>query len=132
MDWNSIINLVTFLTVGGGLYALVTIQDKKTALMLDNIKSMLESGTKTNDAWENLAHQKLEDIAKLESMCDKKDKKIEELYKEINQLRICLDKTRTARAVAEILKCNIVSCDKRLPPLNENHKIVKSLNDIEK
>lgn len=131
MDWDNIISLITFLTVGGGLYALVTVQDKKTTLMLDNIKAMLESSTKTNVAWENLAHQKLEDIAKLENICDKKDQKIEELYKEISQLRVCLDKSRTARAVAEILKCNVVACDKRIPPLNENHKIIKSLNIIE-
>lgn len=129
MDWSHIIDIITLLTVGGGLYALVTIQDKRMALMLDNIKAMLESSSKTNEAWENLAKQKLEDIAKLEERCDKKDQKIEDLYKEIGGLRTSLDKSRTARATAEMLKCSIVACTKRVPPFGELPEIVKSLSD---
>lgn len=129
MEWSHIIDLITLLTVGGGLYALVTIQDKRMALMLDNIKAMLESSSKANAAWENLAKQKLEDISKLEERCDRKDQKIEDLYKEIGSLRISLDKSRTARATAEMLKCNIVACPKRIPPFGEIPEIVKSLSD---
>lgn len=131
MEWSHIIDLITLLTVGGGLYALVTIQDKRMALMLDNIKTMLESSSKTNQAWENLAKQKLEDISKLEEKCDKKDQKIDDLYREIGSLRTSLDKSRTARATAEMLKCSIVACPKRIPPFGEIPEIVKSLsNDV--
>lgn len=131
MEWSHIIDLITLLTVGGGLYALVTIQDKRMALMLDNIKTMLESSSKTNQAWENLAKQKLEDISKLEEKCDKRDQKIDDLYREIGNLRTSLDKSRTARATAEMLKCSIVACPKRIPPFGEIPEIVKSLsNDV--
>lgn len=129
MEWGNIIELFTLLTIGGGLYALVTVQDKKTSLMLDNIKAMLESSTKTNEAWENLAKQKLEDITKLEEKCDKKDQKIDDLYKEIGNLRTSLDKSRTARATSEMLKCSNVACKERIPPFGEIPDIVKSLSN---
>lgn len=127
MNANLILELLTFLTVGGGLYALVTVQDKKTALMLDNIKAMLESSEKTNKAWEELASQKRDDIKKLEERCSRKDDKIDSLYKEISVLRLHLDKARTARAVSDMLKCSTVGCNSRMPPFGSS---IPKLNDI--
>lgn len=116
MDFSIVINLVTLLTVGGGLYALATVQDNRMKLMLENIKAMLESNSKTNEAWEKLAENKAHAIEILETRCDRKDKEIEDLYKDIANLRNQLDDCRTEKAKAVMLQCKLISCTNRIPP----------------
>lgn len=131
MDWSTIINLITLLTVGGGLYALATIQDKRMTLMLENIKSMLDNTTKVNDAWERIAKTKADVLEILEKRCDNKDKDISVLQRDNSVIRRQLDRTRTAKATAEMLRCNNISCTKRIPPFGKITQILEVDEDVD-
>lgn len=123
MELNQIIELAISFLVGGGLLAIVTLKDKKYAAMLENISKVIESNTKTNEAWENLARQKLEDNRELKSEGERKDDKIDRLYDEISTLRNQLDRARTSAAVANMLKCQNTGCTSRLPPFGKGASI---------
>lgn len=120
MDWTQIITtLITILVPTGGFLGIFTIREKKTALMLEN-------AAKLNDGWMALANERQETIKEKERKIEVKDEKIDELYRIGSSLRHKLDDANTARAVAEVLICDITSCTKRNPPFGSHyHQICK-------
>lgn len=117
MDWTQII--ITGLTVlfgGGGLVVLVTLQDRKYAAMLENMKQMIASNAATNDEWKEIAEERTKRAEELKRDLDRKDAKIEKLYSEAGRLRNALDHLRTANAVNALMKCTKTKCGDRQPP----------------
>lgn len=112
-DWLTL--LTTFITVlvpTGGLTAIVTLRDKKTAAALDNIKTVV-------DQWQEIAEDRKTRAEELKADLDRKEAIIQEQWVEISELRNALDHERTAQAVADILKCKKTSCNDREPPFGE-------------
>lgn len=120
MDWTQIITtLITILVPTGGFLGIFTIREKKTALMLEN-------AAKLNDGWMALANERQETIKEKEKKIEIKDDKIDELYRINSSLRHKLDDANTARAVSEVLICDITSCTNRNPPFGSKyHQICK-------
>lgn len=112
-DWLQI--LTTFISVlvpTGGLTAIVTLRDKKTAAFLENTKTLI-------DQWQEVADGRKTRMDELKSDLDRKEAIIQEQWAEISNLRNTLDHERTARAVAEMLKCRKTDCTDREPPFGE-------------
>lgn len=124
MDWTSIITaLIAALVPTGGLTALVTMRDKKTAAFLENVKAITEQWQKmANEYQERIDNLKAELVRK-DEIIDRKDGKIEALYHDKDELRQQLDHARTGRAVAELLKCEKTSCTDRIPPFGQGQKV---------
>ena len=124
MDWAGIITaLIAALIPTGGLTAIVTMRDKKTASFLENVKAITEQ-------WQMIANERQERCGELKADLDRKDDKIEEQYREKEALRQRLDSTRddldhcrTALAVAELMKCEKTSCTDRIPPFGQGQKV---------
>lgn len=112
-DWLTL--LTTFITVlvpTGGLTAIVTLRDKKTAAALDNVKTVV-------DRWQEIVEDRKTRAEELKADLDRKEEIIQKQWVEISELRNALDHERTARAVAEMLKCKKTSCNDREPPFGE-------------
>lgn len=112
-DWLTL--LTTFITVlvpTGGLTAIVTLRDKKTAAVLDNIKTVV-------DQWQEIAGDRKTRAEELKVDLDRKESIIQEQWVEISELRNQLDHERTARAVAKMLECKKTGCTDREPPFGE-------------
>ena len=124
MEWTSIITaLIAALIPTGGLTAIVTMRDKKTAAFLENVKALMEQWQKmANEYQERIDNLKAELVRK-DEIIDRKDGKIEALYHDKDELRQQLDHARTGRAVAELLKCEKTSCTDRIPPFGQGQKV---------
>ena len=124
MEWTSIITaLIAALIPTGGLTAIVTMRDKKTAAFLENVKALMEQWQKmVNEYQERIDNLKAELVRK-DEIIDRKDGKIEALYHDKDELRQQLDHARTGRAVAELLKCEKTSCTDRIPPFGQGQKV---------
>lgn len=116
-DWLTL--LTTFITVlvpTGGLTAIVTLRDKKTAAVLDNIKTVV-------DQWQEIAGDRKTRAEELKVDLDRKEDIIQKQWMEISELRNQLDHERTARAVAKMLKCKKTDCTDREPPFGEGANV---------
>lgn len=124
MDWTGIITaLIAALIPTGGLTAIVTMRDKKTAAFLENVKAITEQWQQmANEYQERIDNLKAELVRK-DEIIDRKDGKIEGLYREKDELRQHLDHARTERAVAELLKCEKTSCTERIPPFGQGQSV---------
>lgn len=113
MDWTSII---IALLAGGTLTTIVTLRDKKTAAVLDNIKTVV-------DQWQEIAGDRKTRAEELKVDLDRKEDIIQKQWVEISDLHNQLDHERTARAVAEMLKCKKTDCTDREPPFGEGTNV---------
>lgn len=112
-DWIQI--LITFISVlvpTGGLTAIVTLRDKKTAAFLENAKTLI-------DQWQEVADGRKTRMDELKSDLDRKEEIIQKQWIEISELRNRCDHLSTAKAVAEMLKCKKTGCADRVPPFGE-------------
>ena len=117
MDWSSIIvALIAPLVPTGGLTAIVTLRDKKTAAFLENTKTLI-------DQWQEIADGRKIRMDELKSDLDRKEAVIQEQWKEISELRNELDHARTDKAVAELMRCEKTSCADRMPPFGQGSKV---------
>ena len=127
MDWSSIVQLITTFLFGGGILTFVTLKDKKTEAILNNMQKVIDEQREMmkhkKDMYEAILDQKNEEIADLrksveraEEKTEKKDDKIEEQFRINSSLRHKLDEANTARAVAEVLLCDKAYCIERNPP----------------
>lgn len=114
---------MTLLLGGGGLVALVTLQDKKYAAMLENLAQMIQLNAKTNDEWEKLSRYRENQCTELTAEIEKKEAKIEKLYSETARLRSTLDHLRTTNAVNSLMKCTKTKCGERQPPFGAEVKL---------
>ena len=92
MEWGTITTLVAEVLFGGGLLVFVTIKDKKTAAILDNMQTVIKEER-------DLAKEYKSEIASLKEEMNKKDDTIREnesyirtLHKENSDLHDKLDK----------------------------------------
>lgn len=120
VDWTEVITgIASILITGGGITVIATIKDKKYEAVQNNILKLIESVSKTNNAWEKITEQKSDDIREARKDIEAKDAKIDSLYSTISHLRNELDTKRTEAAVLQVIKCKIMGCEKREPPLGE-------------
>ncbi len=107
---------MTLLVGGGGLVTIVTLRDRKNALVLENIQKLISSNSETNEEWKEIAAERASRCSELKDDLEARDDKIDSLYDEIKQLRADLDQANTDVAVARIYKCCKVGCSEREPP----------------
>lgn len=107
---------MTLLIGGGGLVTIVTLRDKKNALVLENIQKLISSNSETNEEWKAIAAERASRCSELKDDLEARDDKIDSLYDEIKQLRSDLDQRNTEVAVTRIYKCCKVGCSDREPP----------------
>lgn len=123
MDWTQIVTTILSLLIPtGGIVAIITAREKKTEMALNNMN-------KINEQWEGFATKEEDRRKELKADLDRKDEKIDELYREISRLRNELDNERTERAKAEMMKCLRIKCVERHPPFGESYKMECSGND---
>ena len=143
MDWGSVAQLITTFLFGGGILTFVTLKDKKTEAILGNMQKVIDEQREMmkhkKDMYEAILTQKDEEIADLrksidrnEEKIEKKDEKIDEQYRINSSLRHKLDDANTAKAVAEVMLCDKVSCVERNPPLGAHiHVQCRGCENIE-
>jgi hypothetical protein len=113
MDWGTIIvSLGGALLTGGGFMSLLYYRENRRAKQIDNEKSVV-------DEWQELANERKLRCDELKESLDRKDAKIDALYKENADLRKRNDKLSSANTALSILKCKVISCDKRQPPFGK-------------
>lgn len=116
-DWTSVLTaLIAALIPTGGLTAIVTLRDKKTAAFLDNAKTLI-------DQWQEVAGGRKTRMDELKADLDRKEEVIQGQWREISELRNELDNARTEKAVADMLKCVKTSCMDREPPFGKGGNI---------
>lgn len=111
-DWIS--GIVALLGSIGGLGGLCSIflfyRENKRAKQLENEHT-------ANDEWRDLVERYKQRTADLEQTIVTKDDKIDSLYKENNELRKRNDKLSSTVAALTILRCKVVGCANRVPPM---------------
>lgn len=110
MDWNTIItSLLGGLLTGGGLAGVVYFKENKRNKQLQN--DILAS-----TQWKEL-------FEKEEAKNEKLNAKLDASYKENSLLRDKNNDLSTQNAVLKILKCEIIACEKREPPIKNANKL---------
>lgn len=119
MDWGNMTTLVAEVLFGGGLLVFVTIKDKKTAAILDNMQRVIEEERALADEYKKEVISLKEESLKREEHIRHQEEYIKELHKDKSDLHDKLDKANSRAAVNKILKCQEVGCAMRRPPLGE-------------
>ena len=118
MDWTTIITaLIAALVPTGGLVAIVTMVEKKSALMLENAKQLAQS-------YKELAEEYQQRENETQQLLKNKE---EELLKQIRMnsgLRHGLDDAHTECAVAKLMYCRNSKCVQRDPPFGKDANLV--------
>ena len=119
MEWGTITTLVAEVLFGGGLLAFVTIKDKKTAAILENMQKVIEELRDLVREYKEENRSLKEEIKQKDADARKQEEYIKEQHKEKSDLHEKLDKANSRAAVNKLLKCQEVGCNKRRPPLGE-------------
>lgn len=118
MDWTTIITtLLTLLIPTGGLVAIFTMAEKKSALMLENAKQLAESYKQLADEYQARERETQELLRQKET----------ELLAQIKMnsgLRHSLDDAHTECAVAKLMYCRNSKCPQRDPPFGKDADLV--------
>lgn len=128
MDWTTIIcALIAALIPSGGIAGYLFLHEDKKAKQLDNEH-------KANDEVWVLVEKYKQRTIDLEETIVTKDKKIDSLYKDNNDLRNRNDKLSSKVAVLTITRCKVVGCANRVPPMGsrENTETDEEQNTNEK
>ena len=110
-----IIQLIAALLGTGGIVALFLIIEKKAAAQLANTE-------KTNEQWQHIVAQKEHDFLALNQKYETATEKIEKLYDINTDLRTQLDVANTNFAVSQLMRCCVIQCANRQPPLGSTEK----------
>lgn len=111
MDWTTIIcALIAALIPSGGFAGYMFLREDKKAKQLDNEHNANE------EVWA-LVKKYEERENDFEETITEKDTKIDNLYKIIGELRMRNDKLSSKCAVLNILRCKVVGCANRVPPM---------------
>lgn len=124
MDWVSLIATLATILFGQGLISFFTLRETKKGMKLDNKE-------KEDNRWQKFANELQEQNEKLNERVDAKDAIIQEKDDIIADLRTKLDNTRTKCAIAELLRCETVSCAQRQPPLGVRNIDVNKIIETE-
>lgn len=119
MEWGTITTLVAEVLFGGGLLAFVTIKDKKTAAILENMQKVIEEERELTKEYRNDVAKLKDEIMQKDEVIRSNETYIRELHKANSDLHDKLDKANSRAAVNKLLKCQEIGCDKRRPPLGE-------------
>ena len=119
MEWGTITTLVAEVLFGGGLLVFVTIKDKKTAAILDNMQRVIEEERGLADEYKTEITSLKEEIGKKDDVIRENESYIRSQHKEISDLHEKLDKANSRAAVNKLLKCQEIGCSLRRPPLGE-------------
>ena len=115
-----LINAIIALASAGGVGWIITAREDKKAKALENKKKEQEIEEHKKDEvikdWKEIAEERRVRCEELKSEVDKKDEKLTEKDTLISDLRSKLDARNTYCAVAEMLRCETVSCPERKPP----------------
>lgn len=119
MDWGSITTLVAEVLFGGGLLVFVTIKDKKTAAILDNMQRVIEELRALAAEYKAEVVSLKAELAKKDDESREQEAYIRELHKQNSELYDQRDKANSRAAINKLLKCQKIGCGKRRPPLGE-------------
>lgn len=119
MEWGTITTLVAEILFGGGLLAFVTIKDKKTAAILENMQKVIEEERELAKEYRNEVGSLKEEIKRKDDTIRENEAYIRTLHKENSEIHDKLDKANSRAAVNKLLKCQEIGCGKRRPPLGE-------------
>lgn len=119
MEWGTITTLVAEVLFGGGLLAFVTIKDKKTAAILENMQTVIEEERDLSKEYKSEITSLKEEIKSMHEDKRKQEEYIKELNKEKSNLHDKLDKANSRAAINKLLKCQEIGCAHRRPPLGE-------------
>lgn len=119
MDWGSISTIIAEILFGGGLLVFVTIKDKKTAAILDNMQKVIEEERGLADEYKQEVSALKEELKGKDTTIRENESYIRTLHKENSDLHDKLDKANSRAAVNKILKCLELGCGLRRPPLGE-------------
>lgn len=112
MNWSDILaGLIAAIFSSGVFMSLLYYRENRKAKQIENEKSIV-------DEWQGIAAERKGRCDELRESLDHKDKKIDDLYKENAELRKRNDKLSSANTALSILKCKVIECDKRQPPLD--------------
>ncbi len=126
MDWTAVISAAfSALSTGGIVSLLLFYRENKRSRQLDNEH-------KANAEYQDLLvrHKQREDdlkadVKERDAIIMRKDEKIESLYREKGELMKRNDKLSSTVAALTILRCRVVGCADRVPPMGsrENGRI---------
>ncbi len=119
MEWGTITTLVAEVLFGGGLLAFVTIKDKKTAAILENMQKVIEEERELAKEYRDEVGSLKEEIKRKDDTIRENEAYIRTLHKENSEIHDKLDKANSRAAVNKLLKCQEIGCGKRRPPLGE-------------
>jgi predicted RNase H-like nuclease (RuvC/YqgF family) len=119
MEWGTITTLVAEVLFGGGLLAFVTIKDKKTAAILENMQKVIEEERGLAMEYRNEVGSLKEEIKRKDDTIRENEAYIRTLHRENSEIHDKLDKANSRAAVNKLLKCQEIGCGKRRPPLGE-------------
>ncbi len=123
MDLGSIIEVIVTALFGGGIVTFVTLRDKKTEAMLNNMEKVIEE-------LRGLVNGYKEEVGQLKTEIKEKESYIDELHRKESGLYEKLDKANSRAAVFKILKCTKVGCDLRIPPFGSGSvDVIKQINE---
>lgn len=114
MDWTTIITtLLTLLIPTGGLVAIFTMAEKKSALMLENAKQLAESYKQLADEYQTRERE-------TQDLLRQKETELLAQIKMNSGLRHSLDDAHTECAVAKLMYCRNSKCPQRDPPFGKD------------
>jgi predicted RNase H-like nuclease (RuvC/YqgF family) len=119
MEWGIITTLVAEVLFGGGLITFVTIKDKKTAAILENMQKVIEEERGLSKGYREDVSSLKAEIREKDEIIRGKEDYIRELHREKSDLHDKLDKANSRAAVNKLLKCREIGCAQRRPPLGE-------------
>lgn len=119
MELGTIIILVAEFLLGGGIIAIVTIKDKKTEAILNNMQKVIEEERGLADEYRRDVERLKEEIKDKDAVIRENESYIRTLHKETSDTREKLDKANSRAAVNKLLKCHEIGCAHRRPPLGE-------------
>lgn len=111
--------MVAEVLFGGGLLAFVTIKDKKTAAILENMQKVIEEERDLAKDYRTEVSALKEELKQKDEIIRGKEDYIRGLHKDKSELHEKLDKANSRAAVNKLLKCQEIGCSKRRPPLGE-------------
>ena len=97
----------------------VTIKDKKTAAILENMQTVIEEERDLSKEYKSEITSLKEEIKGMHEDKRKQEEYIKELNKEKSNLHDKLDKANSRAAINKLLKCQEIGCAHRRPPLGE-------------
>ena len=98
MEWGIITTLVAEVLFGGGLITFVTIKDKKTAAILENMQKVIEEERGLSKAYREDVSSLKAEIREKDEIIRGKEDYIRELHREKSDLHDKLDKANSSRS----------------------------------